>query len=271
MPLASVSKYATSLMTSRLAPENRERTDKASPRWDEGEDFAWCEAPWRFLVGGCSQVRTQIGLPSSGIVSASFASLALHPSYPLHSPRLALRPVSERDVEAVVSYRSRPEVCRYVPFEPMDATAVRERVHGSWARHALEAEGEALLLGVEITTTGELIGDVLLVWRSAEHRGGEIGYVFHPAYAGHGYATEAMHRLLHLAFDDLGLHRVIARVDADNQGSARLVARLGMRQEAHLVRNEWFKGRWSEELDFAILEDEWRAMPHNRCLPETSS
>jgi RimJ/RimL family protein N-acetyltransferase len=153
----------------------------------------------------------------------------------------------------------------------MDAAAVRERVHGSWARRALEAEGEALLLGVETTATGELIGDVLLVWSSAEHRGGEIGYVFHPAYSGQGYATEATHRLLHLAFDDLGLHRVIARLDADNQSSARLAARLGMRQEAHLVRNEWFKGRWSDELDFAILDDEWRAMRHNDCLPDTSS
>jgi RimJ/RimL family protein N-acetyltransferase len=149
----------------------------------------------------------------------------------------------------------------------MDATAVRERVQGSWARRALEAEGEALFLGVELTATGQLIGDLLLVWRSAEHRGGEIGYVFHPAYSGHGYATEAAHRLLHLAFDDLGLHRVIARVDADNQTSARLAARLGMRQEAHLVQNEWFKGRWSDELDFAILEDEWRVMRHDGCLP----
>jgi RimJ/RimL family protein N-acetyltransferase len=33
-----------------------------------------------------------------------------------------------------------------------------------------------------------------------------------------------------------------------------------MRQEAHLVENEWFKGEWTDELDFAILEREWRAL-----------
>lgn len=178
---------------------------------------------------------------------------------------MALRPVSEQDVESLVAYRSIPEVCRYVPFEPMDAGAVRDRVEGMWARHVLETEGDALTLGVELIASGELIGDVILMWHSAEHRGGEIGYVFNPAFAGQGYATEAAHRLLHLAFDDLGLHRVMARLDADNHSSARLAARLGMRQEAHLVQNEWFKGRWSDELDFAILEDEWRAMPHDRC------
>jgi RimJ/RimL family protein N-acetyltransferase len=153
----------------------------------------------------------------------------------------------------------------------MDATAIRERLRGPWSRRVLEAEGQALFLGVEIVATRELVGDVMLAWSSSEHRGGEIGYVLHPGYSGQGYATEAAHRILHLAFDELGLHRVIARVDADNESSARLAARLGMRQEAHLVQNEWFKGRWSDELDFAILEHEWRALRHHGCVPDTSS
>jgi RimJ/RimL family protein N-acetyltransferase len=149
----------------------------------------------------------------------------------------------------------------------MDAAVVRERMRGPWGRQVLEAEGQALLLGIELSSSGELIGDVMLMWRSAEHRGGEIGYLLHPAYSGQGYATEAAHRLLHLAFDDFGLHRVIARLDAENHPSARLAARLGMRQEAHLVQNELFKGRWSDELDFAILDHEWRAMEHTACIP----
>ena len=40
--------------------------------------------------------------------------------------------------------------------------------------------------------------------------------------------------------------RVIARIDARNLTSTRVVARLGMRQEAHLVENERFKGEWSD-------------------------
>ncbi len=30
-----------------------------------------------------------------------------------------------------------------------------------------------------------------------------------------------------------------------------------MRQEERLVRNEFFKGEWSTELDLAMLADEW--------------
>lgn len=52
-----------------------------------------------------------------------------------------------------------------------------------------------------------------------------------------------------------------ARIDARNLASAAVARRLGMRQEAVLIDNEWFKGQWSTEIDFAILEQEWRDRP----------
>ncbi len=63
--------------------------------------------------------------------------------------------------------------------------------------------------------------------------------------------------MLRLGFEGLGLHRIVARIDERNESSVRLARRLGMRQEARLVRNEFFKGEWSTELDFAMLADEW--------------
>ncbi len=86
-----------------------------------------------------------------------------------------------------------------------------------------------------------------------------LGYVFDPDHHGNGYATEAAAALLRVGFEGLGLHRIIARIDARNSASAAVLRRIGMRQEAHLLENEWFKGEWTDELDFAVLEDEWRA------------
>ena len=183
--------------------------------------------------------------------------MKLAPEYPVRSPRLSLRPLSAADTTALLAYRSRADVCRYVPFTPMDTAIIAEGLGTAWARTSLNDEGQNLTLGVEVTDSGELVGDVVLMWHSREHRGGEIGYVLNPEFSGHGYATEAVRRLLGLAFDDLGLHRIIARVDARNDASARLARRLGMRQEAYLVRNEWFKGEWTDEVDFALLEEEW--------------
>lgn len=183
----------------------------------------------------------------------------LRPQYPVRTERLLLRPLGPGDTDALLVYRSRPDVCRYVPFEPMTKQDITERLAGMWAVTELTGEGQALTLGVEVTATGELIGDVILFWHSRQHAGGELGYVFAPSAGGQGYATEAARAVLQLGFEGLGLHRITARIDERNEPSARLARRLGMRQEARLVHNELFKGEWSTELDFAMLAQEWQA------------
>jgi RimJ/RimL family protein N-acetyltransferase len=187
----------------------------------------------------------------------------LLPVYPVRTRRLLLRPLTVDDVDALLAYRSRPDVCRYVPFRPMTRKVIHERLAVLWANTGLTDEGQALTLGVEVAETAELVGDVVLFWHSREHAGGEIGYVVHPDFGGRGYATEAARALLRLGFDELGLHRIVARIDERNGASARVASRLGMRQEARLVRNEFFKGEWSTELDFAMLADEWPAHRHS--------
>ncbi len=69
-----------------------------------------------------------------------------------------------------------------------------------------------------------------------------------------------MRALLDLAFHRLGARRVVARVDERNMPSRALLERLGVRQEAHLVENEWFKGELTSEVDYAVLAREWEAL-----------
>ena len=186
---------------------------------------------------------------------------SLCPGYPVRSERLLLRPLTAADAEALLAYRGRDDVSRYVPFEPMSRDDILELIAGRWARTELTDEGQSLTLGAQLAGTGELAGDVMLFWHSREHAGGEVGYVFNPALGGHGYATEAARAMLRLGFEGIGLHRIVARIDERNEPSVKLAARLGMRQEARLVHNEIFKGEWSTEVDFAMLADEWYALP----------
>jgi RimJ/RimL family protein N-acetyltransferase len=183
----------------------------------------------------------------------------LCPEYPIRTERLLLRPLAAGDAGALLAYRGRLDVSRYVPFDPMSRDDILERIAGQWSRTELTEEGQSLTLGAEVAATGELAGDVILFWHSREHAGGEVGYVLNPALGGRGYATEAAGAMLRLGFEGLGLHRIVARIDEDNEPSVRLARRLGMRQEARLIRNEFFKGRWSNEVDFALLADEWFA------------
>jgi len=188
----------------------------------------------------------------------------LRPSYPIRTERLLLRPLTAGDADALLAYRGRPDVSRYVPFEAMSRDDILELIAGRWARTELTDEGQSLTLGAEVAETGlaetgELTGDVVLFWHSREHAGGELGYVFNPALGGRGYATEAANAMLRLGFEGMGLHRIIARIDERNEPSVKLARRLGMRQEARLVDNEIFKGEWSTEVDFAMLASEWYA------------
>ncbi len=216
------------------------RWDRRRPRGAVGSALAGGNLGSRRCPWG---VRRRPSARSRRRMKRMITGMHLRPRYPVRTQRLLLRPMRETDVDALVAYRSLPEVCRWVPFEPMTAEVVRERLHGVWSRTVLEQAGQGLTLGVEVEASGALAGDVYLFWASSEQRSGEIGYVLNPRHAGRGYATEAAHAVLHLAFDGLELHRVIARVDADNEPSARVTQRLGMRHEAHLVENEWFKGR----------------------------
>lgn len=188
--------------------------------------------------------------------------MALAPDFPVTTARLRLRPLTAADTEALLTYRGDPTVCRFLPFDPMSAETVAQRLDGPWATTRLEVEGESLTLGVERLDDGRLVGDVVLFFRSAQHRGGELGYVFHPDVAGRGYATEACTALLDLAFapdGGLALRRVTALMDGRNTASARVVGRLGFRREAHFVEAELFKGEWSDLDVHAVLAREWLA------------
>ncbi|MFO7545863.1 MAG: GNAT family N-acetyltransferase, partial [Trueperaceae bacterium] len=199
--------------------------------------------------------------------------------------RLRLRPFERRDWDAYLAYASRPDVVRYMYWEPHDEAAHRARLEKYLTRTRLAEEGDVLTLAVEPIDAGDgasggamgdevgvamhdavdgapvpsIVGEVLLVWRSLVHRQGEFGFAFHPDFQGKGYATEAAGAMLDLAFDRLDLHRVFGRCDARNRASGRLMARLGMRREAHLVENEWIKGEWTNEEAWAILQREWHA------------
>lgn len=184
----------------------------------------------------------------------------LRPDYPLKSARLTLRPYTLSDFDDLYDIQSRPEVTRYLLFGARDRGQVRESLQERIQAATLEDEGDNLTLAVVLPETGTVIGDVVLFWTNREHRQGEIGYIFHPDHGGKGYATEATQVMLRLGFEELGLHRIVGRLNGRNTASARVLERLGMRREAHFVQNQTVKGDWADEVVYAMLEDEWRAL-----------
>ena len=176
----------------------------------------------------------------------------------LETRRLLLRPFEAEDLEALHAILSREDVVRYLYPPPATEQDVRDRLAGRIPRTRFARTGDGIGFAAVRRDSGELIGDCSLSLKSAEHLQGEIGFVFHPGHHGHGYATEAAEALVRLGFGTFGLHRLIGSLEARNGASARVLERLGMRRESHLVENELVKGEWQSELVYALLASEWR-------------
>jgi RimJ/RimL family protein N-acetyltransferase len=180
-----------------------------------------------------------------------------HLDLPIATERLTLRPHRLEDLDDLARFHSDAEVVRYVPWPVRDRGATEEALQVKLGQTVLDEPGQWLVLAVELRETGTVIGEVLLKW--ASERQGELGFAFARDHHGRGYAAEAARAILGLAFHDLGFHRVTAVCIAENTASARLLQRLGFRQEARFVDGAFFKGEWVTQLVFALLEDEWRS------------
>lgn len=176
---------------------------------------------------------------------------------PHETERLLLRPFERGDLDALFDIHSKDEVHRYLYSEPLNMEQAKARLARKIANTKIEEHGDALALAVVLKTSGALIGDLTLQLTSAAHKQGEIGFIIHPDHHGKGYASEAARYLLEIAFRQLGLHRVYGQLEARNTASARVLGKLGMRQEGLLIENEFVKGEWQSEIIYAILDREW--------------
>ncbi|MGW1596205.1 GNAT family N-acetyltransferase [Streptomyces sp. NPDC002343] len=177
---------------------------------------------------------------------------------PVATDRLVLRLFTPADVEDRYAYQCLPEVARYLYRPPLTREGCAESIAARAEGTGWRADGDTLLLAVCRADEPGAVGEVVLTLTSAHARQAEIGWVFDPRHAGRGYATEAAAALVALAFGQLGVHRVFARLDALNTASARVCERLGMRREAHLVENDLDGDRWGSEYVYALLAREWR-------------
>jgi RimJ/RimL family protein N-acetyltransferase len=165
----------------------------------------------------------------------------------LTSARLTIRLFRAEDAPTLAGYRSDPDVARYqgwtTPYPVGDAARLiaemTDPAAPGWFQYAVEHDG-AVIGDIGVNTHENLMQ-------------ADLAYTFAPAHQGRGFATEAARRMVRHLFTDRGLHRVSAECDARNERSAKLLARLGFRQEGLRVRYTWIKGEWTDDLLFGLL------------------
>lgn len=182
--------------------------------------------------------------------------------WPRRTERLLIRPATIADVDACWAFRRLPEVAEWVTTAFADQEAF-----AAWMAEPANLERQ-LVVEVDGRVVGDAMVDVRSPWAQTEVRDeaegveAALGWTIDPAHQGQGLATELAAELLVVAFAELGLRRVIAECFADNVASWRVMEKVGMRREAHTVRESLHRDRgWLDGLTYALLADEWTEGP----------
>lgn len=101
------------------------------------------------------------------------------------------------------------------------------------------------------------VGVVDLVNINEQFGNAEIGYFFHRDAWGNGYATASVERVVEYAFSERRLHKVYARVFAFNEGSARVLEKVGFEREGVLREDAYMHGEYVDTYRYGLLESEW--------------
>jgi RimJ/RimL family protein N-acetyltransferase len=185
-----------------------------------------------------------------------------NPDMPVFTPtllvtqRLALRWLDDGDAAAQFVLFSDPAVMHFIREPWTQMSQAEEMLEQALASYR---DGSNLIFGVELRETGELIGNVNLHRFFESNRRCEVGYAIASAHQGRGYATEALAAVIEYGFRTLDLNRFEADINPANTASARVLERLGFRQEG-LMRERWIiRGTKQDSAFYGLLKSDWDA------------
>lgn len=112
-------------------------------------------------------------------------------------------------------------------------------------------------LAVCLTENNLHIGNVYLTDLNYVNRTAESHILIgNKKYWGQGYAREALLQILHYGFEERGLNRVEARINADNVASLRMHEKCGYKRDGVLRQAVFKNGRFKDVVVMSILKEE---------------
>lgn len=147
----------------------------------------------------------------------------------LETPRLVIRRLSADDAEFILALLNEPSFLRYIGDKGVRniADAIRYIQTGPLASY--ERFGFGIYL-VELKESGLPIGMCGLIKRETLPDV-DIGFAFLPSFWSRGYAFESAAAVMNYGRAVLGLRRIVAITSPDNDASAKLLEKCGLRYE----------------------------------------
>lgn len=179
----------------------------------------------------------------------------------LETPRLHVRPLLATDLPALLAINSDTAVTKFLGHAPWQGMAEAE----TWFSRISAAveKGSALEFVIAARDSGVVIGRSGLFAFEAGNASADVGYLLGRAHWRQGYMREALTALIDCAFQELGLRRLEARVEAGNTASVGLLRRLGFTREG-VLRERWLNdGQPIDAEVFGLLHHEWPGARHS--------
>jgi RimJ/RimL family protein N-acetyltransferase len=167
--------------------------------------------------------------------------------------RVTLRTVEEEDLEFVQRVRNDPAVRQPLTLNrPANAEQLEE-----FFENAISSGDGATLI---VCRDEEPLGMVALFDEDDVTGTATIAYYLDPDQWGNGYATEAVGLLCEYAFAERRLHKLRAEVIEPNDGSRRVLEKLGFEREGRLRDEKFVRGEHVDIHRFGLLADEWEGV-----------
>ncbi|GGH60584.1 hypothetical protein GCM10008014_35270 [Paenibacillus silvae] len=176
--------------------------------------------------------------------------------YYWQNDKVRLRAIEERDWESsyAAGFDSPARILLECAVElPPTISGAKQFVEQN---AAFSSTNGRIMFTVE-TLDGEIIGGINL--NSIDERNGtfSIGIVIDEPYRGQGYGTSAMEILLGYAFLERRLNKFNDYVLEGNEGSARMMRKLGCVQEGVRRQVVYIHGKYMDFILFGLTKDEY--------------
>lgn len=150
----------------------------------------------------------------------------------LTTQRLRLRPLALSDAEALHPALCDAQTMTYWSRGPHTTLA---ETRGAIQRNLTGGAVRSVAITLKTEPT-DALGWVVLIERKPEVS--EVGYLLRPTAQGQGLAREAVSAVVDYGFSTLGLRRIYADTDPENEPSVRLLRALKFQEEGRL-RGQW--------------------------------
>jgi ribosomal-protein-serine acetyltransferase len=111
-----------------------------------------------------------------------------------------------------------------------------------------------------IVHRNQIVGFAALLKVDYKHHKAELGFWIAEKQQGQGIVSKACRKLLHYAFADLCLNRIVLKTMQSNQSSKAVAERIGLAREGQLRQAFFHQGTYRDLELYSILRKEWKKL-----------